>query len=79
MDRQYRAGRGEAPLQVTDKHFIQAVQNPVQQPAARARTALQSANIDAKEDVFCGLMREEADLGEFLEPVKVGAGGFEPP
>ena len=47
-------------LQVTDEHFTQAVQNPVQQASARARTGSQSYRGDTANAPFCSPMRTDA-------------------
>jgi len=65
-------------LQVTDEHFTEAVQNPVQYPAVSARTGSQQEDTDAPEPCVCGTVREDTAPCASMEPVGMGPVGFEP-
>ena len=65
-------------LQVTDDHFRQAVQNPVQQDAARARNGSQGGASGEAEAAVCGPVRGDAKECEHRDMSLVGATGLEP-
>ena len=70
-------------LQVTDEHFeraaTEAVQNPVQHPAAPPRTGSQADLADQAESTFCDSVRGNAAQDESLACVWMGDDGLEPP
>ena len=65
-------------LQVTDEHFEQAVQNPVQHPAAASRNEQQAGWVDAVSPDECEAMRRGAALYESAETSRLGDTGLEP-
>ena len=62
-------------LQITEEHFQKAVQNPVQQPAAMARTALQDENKQVSQVLS---MPNDASCCDNLPSLRMGDAGFEP-
>ncbi len=65
-------------LQVTDDHFAQAVQNPVQHSAAGGRAESQEQTPDDAEPAICSVVREEATPCENTESSGMGDTGLEP-
>ena len=71
-------------LQVTDEHFeraarsIEAVQNPVQQSAARSRNASQALNVEIDKSLNFGSLRNGATPCENINSHRMGEAGFEP-
>ena len=66
-------------LQVTDEHFEQAVQNPVQHPAASSRTESQAVSVDADNLRDCETLRDDAILCGGAVMAGMGDDGLEPP
>ena len=66
-------------LQVTDEHFKQAVQNPVQKSAAPACIRSQEDNTNGPKSAICGPVRGDAKSCNDKDLERLGAGGFEPP
>ncbi len=65
-------------LQVTDDHFAQAVQNPVQHTAAGGRAESQERTPDNEKPAICSAVREEATPCENTESSGMGDTGLEP-
>ena len=65
-------------LQVTEDHFAKAVQNPVQQAAALARTAPRAKGTDEGELCVCSSLRDDAAPREGREPHRIPPRGIEP-
>jgi len=65
-------------LQVTEEHFAQAVQNPVQHSAELSRPKSRDAQAGAREPAICGTMREEATPCETANLQPLGVAGLEP-
>ncbi len=65
-------------LQVTDDHFAQAVQNPVQHTAAGGRAESQKLTPDNAKPAICCAVREEATPCENTESSGMGDTGLEP-
>ncbi len=70
-------------LQVTDEHFerasaSEAVQNPVQQPAATSRTPPQAETAESEKPYVCSSLRDSATPCEPMETSLLGLAGFEP-
>ncbi len=65
-------------LQVTDDHFAQAMQNPVQQSAAGSRTESQGKSRDDTELAICSTVRQEATPCEKTGSPGMGDTGLEP-
>lgn len=65
-------------LQVTDEHFRQALQNPVQQTAEMGRTTPQPNHRDLEQNAVCDVIRGISKSCKDKELEPMGDTGFEP-
>jgi len=65
-------------LQVTEDHYAEAAQNPVQNQAARGRNRRHAKEEETGEPCLCGHRKEDATPCSSMEPSGMGPAGFEP-